>query len=239
MKKNPNQIADEELLKLLENLDETEEEIKVGFDSSVLAFVQAFNLKPGKDRISKKQLYKLYKLWNKGVKKLTQKSFTIELSYYLDHINNFFLLDQSLVTVGSFVQEQKNKNKQDKTKSKYWHTHFQAFLNDTKLEEGSNYIELEIIYFIYQLWRRKTKKKTDISRLNFTKILDLYFDLRHVSSNSHLWVGVNDQIKNLITKSEVERWRKTRGKSKKAGFKPQEEWRQFALYWEEKEKSSL
>ena len=237
-KKNPNIIADEELLKLLENLEDTTEEATSSFDSGILAFVQSFNLKPGKDKIIKKQLYNLYKLWNKGIQKLHQHAFTIQLSYFLDHNNKYFFVDSSAIQIGEFIQQEKQKNKVNKVKSKYWHTHFQSFLQDTKLEEGTNYIELEILYFLYQLWRKKTKKKTNISRKQLIPILDLYFDVRIISNGDNLWVGLNDQIKNLISNSEVKLWRRTRAKSKKNSYNPKEEWKKFTLYWEEKEKIS-
>lgn len=233
MKKNPNLISDEELLKLLEESEEDSDVAEYSFDSSVLSFVQSFNLKPGKDKIVKKQLYKLYKLWNKGIQKLTQTSFTHELSNYIEHKGSYFLVDKSLFDIANFIKEEKQRNTRDRTKSKYWHKHITDFLTFTKLEEGTIYIELEILNYIYMNWVQKSKRKIHLSRRQLIKILDLYFDVTAISTGSHLWVGVNEQIENLITKKEVDRWRKYRAKKKKASYYPKEEWKKFALYWEE------
>ncbi len=235
MKKSITNIADEELLKLLDNLDDSDEESVESFDTSVLAFVTTFNLKPGKDRIVKKQLYRLYKLWNKGLKKLTQPNFTLELGFYLTHTTNYYMVNKSLFDIASFVKEEKTRKTRNKAKSKHWHNHFKTFLQDTKLEEGTYYIELEILYFLYQQWRTKKHKVGNIGRKQFIKILDIFFDVKAISSGTHLWVGVNEQIMNLISKKEVDRWRKTRAKEKKRFYYPQGEWKKFALYWEEKE----
>jgi hypothetical protein len=237
VKKNPNQITDEELLKLLNELEDSDEEAEYSFDSTILSFVQSFKLQPGKDRILKKQLFRLYRLWNRGIHKLDQYNFTREITHYIPHKNDVFLVDKSLLQIADFVEKTKKRTR-DKYKSKKWREHFTAFLEDTKLEEGTYYIELEIIYFLYQQWRRKTDRRGNIGRRQFIKILDLYFDVKAIAADSNLWVGVNEQIKNLITKSEVERWRKTRAKDKKRKYYPKEEWKQFALYWEEKTKES-
>lgn len=233
MKKNPNRITEEDLLKLLETKDELSEEIEFAFDSTVLAFMQCFNLNPGKDPIVKKQLYSLYKMWNKGVSKLSKVGFTIEASKYFNHKGNFYFIDKDLFQIADYIQKEDAKKKLNKSKSKYWHSHFNMFLTDLKLEEGYNYIELEIIYFLYCQWRDKKRTKTVLSRLQFIKLLDLFFDVKAISHGSHLWVGVNEQIKNLISKTEVDRWRRTRAKNKKNTYYPQEEWKKFTLYWEE------
>jgi hypothetical protein len=228
-------LTDAELLEILENSEELETDSEIQFDSSVLSFVQNFNIKPGKDRIIKKQLFRLYKVWNKGVQKISQSQFTSEISHLIDHRGNFYLINSDMFQIAKFIEDEKKRNKQNKSKSKAWHRHFTAFLTDTKLEAGNTYIELEILYFLYMQWRRKAKKEGLIGRVHFTQIAHLYFDLKQISIGDAFWVGVNEQIKNLITKSEIQRWRKTRGKEKKYYYRPQEEWKKFALYWEEKE----
>ena len=233
MRKNPNLISDEELLKLLEESEDSDTP-EISFDGSVIAFVQTFNLKPGKDLIVKKQLYKLYQIWNKSIQKLSQTAFTNELSHYLEHKGNFYRLDKNLFQIANFIELEKKKHTQDKSKSRHWQKHFTSFLESTNISDGTCYIELEILYYIYSKWIYKTKKRSKLSRRQFIKILDLYFDVKAIGIGAHLWVGVNEEIKNLITKSEIQLWRKTRAKDKKRFFYPKEEWKKFALYWEEK-----
>lgn len=236
MKKNPANITDAELLSLLEDLEDGDLEIEPAFDSSVLSFVHSFNLKPGKDRVVKKQLHSLYKVWNKGLTKLSQKQFTNEITKYLGQDTHYYLIDKSLFTVADFIKTEKSRRGLDRSKSKTWHTHFTSFLNDTGLKEGTVFIELEILYFLYGQWAHYTRK-TRLGSKTFLKILDIYFDVKAIGPSNFLWVGLNEQIKNLITKQEVERWRKNRDKKIKRYYYPQKEWRKFALYWEEKTKS--
>lgn len=237
MKKSPANVTDAELLKLLDELEDSDTEAEeCNFDNSVLAFISTFKLKPGKDKVTKKNLYKLYNVWNKSGIKITQANFTLEMSKYFEHKTTYYLIDTNFFEIAKFIKEEKDKHSIDKSKSKYWHNHFTSFLEDTKLEEGTVYIELEIFYYLYTKWTRLSRKKALLSRKQFIKILDLYFDVKAIAAGNNLWVGLNEQIKNLVTKQEVERWRKTRVKKNKKYFYPQGEWKQFALYWEEKNK---
>jgi hypothetical protein len=233
MDKSP-KFSDDELLKLLDSSDESE--IDSTFDSSVLSFAIIFNLRPGKDKVLKKHLYKLYQVWNKGTKKIAQHEFTKQLTDLVDHTEKFFLIDQDAFQIANFIKEEKAKRKVDKSKSKYWRAHFHSFLKDTELVAGTVYIELEIVYFLYLEWRTKARKTTRLSRRQFIKILDLYFDVKAISAGDHLWVGFSDHIYNLITKKEVDRWRNTREKKDKRFYYPKKEWKQFAIYWQEKNK---
>lgn len=234
MKKNPNSLSTEELLKLLDSLDDIEQEIEHQFDNSVLSFVQNFNLNPGKDKVTKKHLHKLYNLWNRKPEKITQHSFTSELAKYFKHDTSFYYIDKSLFNIADFIQKEIKKRKIDKTKSKKWHTHFTDFIEATELSPGKVYLEIDILYYIYVVWRKLNRKYISLSRGNFTSICHLYFELKTISKNDLYWVGVSENIKNLITPSEVARWRNTRNVKNKKDYKPYKTFKKFVLYWEEK-----
>lgn len=235
-KKAVSKFTDEELLSLLDNLDDTEIEPELRFDSSVLAFAATFNIEPGKDRIIKKQLYNLYRVWNKGTQKLSQTQFTAHISNLINHTNGYYYINSDMFQIAKFIETEQKRRKVNKAKSKAWRSHFTAFLDDTKLEAGTVYLETEILYYLYLQWRKLGRKTALLSRKQFIKILDLYFDVTSISAGTHLWVGVNDQIKNLISNKDVVRWRKNRAKDKKRGYYPRKEWKKFALYWEAKSK---
>lgn len=233
MKKNPNSLSTEDLLKLLGNLEDIEQEVQLNFDNSVISFVQNFNLNPGKDKVTKKQLYTLYKLWNRKAESISQLQFTLELSKYFEHKSSFYLIDKNLFNIADFVQKEIKKRKVDKTKSKKWHTHFTQFLTDNELSPGKVYMELEILYYLYIVWRQVNRKHILLSKSNFIQICHLYFETKMISRNDLYWIGINENIKNLISESEVARWRNTRS-GKKEEYKPQKAFKKYVLYWKEK-----
>lgn len=216
MKKLPHELELEELLSAIKNTDTSD--IKIQYDDPILSFTQAFKLTPGQDLVSSKVLYKLFKLWHPDTA-FSNTNFSFQLSKYIPRQKEFYLVNKNFLSISKQIQDLLSEKKKDKTKSKTWSKHYHAFLEDTGIESGSLYVEADILYYLYNRWRDNNKRTTLLSYENFCKITNLHFEKKRLTESTKNWYGVSKNIKSLITREEVERWRESKNNAKKKYIK--------------------
>ncbi len=244
MKKKHHEISIEELLKSLENEDLSNEAIEFKFDNPVASFVQAFKLEPGREKIPDKLLFLLFKNWYKGAS-FTQRSFNGQLDLYLPAnkgTHKYYAINRKILDLAKEVQLLQKKHSRPRHKSKAWVKHFETFLSENGLEPGNVYIERDILYYIYNRWCDDSRKKSGLSQRSFNDMCKLHFECKFLSRNTINWFGVNQKVKDLVTKEEVERWRSGRKKNGKKNTKenrnevPYPKYKKEVLYYEKKVK---
>jgi hypothetical protein len=202
-----------ELLEALEN-DKTpvSKEDTLFLNDPILAFVHAFKIQRGTRQVSSKLLFKLFRLWNPSIK-IQQRDFNIKLSTYLPYFatKNYYRININMFKIANSIEKLLDKKSTDKTKSKTYHKRFEAFLLEHNLEEGLFYIEADILYYVYNRWCDK-KKRAAFGYTTFNDMCTLYFDRKRIHYSKLIFYGVNENIKNIVTKEEVTRWRQGRAK---------------------------
>lgn len=216
-KKLVHELSVEDLLKSLENdeITSTEEDVIFTRQGPVLSFIQAFNILEGKYRVSDKVLYRLFKLWQKN-SPIEIKTFNYQLANYIpcvQKVRKYYLVNQRVFDFCKKIEVYKEDRSWDHTKSLHWNKHFESFLNDNNLKPGPIFVEEDILYYVYNRWVDDTKRKSWLGEYTFNKICELNFECRTLAKDVSKWLGVNENIKKLITRKEVERWRS--GKKKK------------------------
>jgi hypothetical protein len=235
MKKAIHEISIEELLKSLDGEDLSKEAIAFSYTNPILSFIQTFELKAGKELVSDKVLHTLFKFWYKN-EYIDQRSFNHRLGTYIpSHVSNrrYYHVNKNILELAQKTQELYLKRKRPRVKSKVWNTHFEKFLSDTGLEPGNVYVEMDILYYVYNRWCDDTRKKSHLAHESFSEICKLNFESKRICRNKISWVGVNEKIKDLITLEEVERWRqhrKTNGKENNSSYKPYRPYQKEVLY---------
>lgn len=214
--KKIHEITIEELVKSLTEKESTS--YSVDFNNPIISFVQQFNIKSGKNAVPSKLLYNLYKVWN--IKDdVCFSIFTRSLGTLIDkhssHNYTTFYVSESVLEVAKKVQELTEKGKKHRHRSPVWIKHFQLFLEQSGLKEGSIYIESDILYYVYNRWIDATRKKVNLTEWTFTEFCRLHFKWKKRCRGIVYLIGVNTKIKELITTEEIQRWRDGRKRNEK------------------------
>lgn len=217
MKKNINEVSIEDLLKALEGEDLSPSTMEYQFDNPVLSFIQAFNLVSGPHRVPARLLYRLYKVWSLDTQ-TKQNGFSMTMGQFVEksgEVKSFFHISTGVMELAKKIQDITKKRKKPRHSSKAWHIHFEKFLTDTSLEPGTIFIEADILFYVYNRWCDDTRKRNRLSYYSFCSICKMNFDYKNKQFSDLLWYGVNDKVKDLIKKEEVERWRSGRERNGK------------------------
>lgn len=243
----PHEISTEELLASLGSDISLDKEIKPSFNDPILSFLQAFNIKPGTKLVSGALLHRIFKLWFTE-SRIDRRNFNRQMAVYIPSrlvsTKRFYSVQENVLQLAAKFEEIESTRTIDKTKSKKWQKNFETFLEENNLKSGNTYIEGDILYYIYNRWLDQSRKKPLFSYHVFGNMCRLHFDLKRLSDSKINWYGVNSNIKGLITKEEVERWRKGRntyGKHKK-NKENEKDWAKptnnAALYYKKNKKKS-
>lgn len=224
----------EELLKAIENEKVVTKESYTL--NPVLSFCQIFKITPGKYPVKTSLLYRIFKLSNIE-SPIKQTAFTEKLKELFQNIkkssNTYVFINIKTFDISKIATKLKEKKTRKYTSSKHWHNHFQAFMQSTSLEEGSVFVEADILYYIYNRWCNENKRNP-IGERNFSQLCQLFFEYRSYMDNDMYFYGVNENVKKIIKKEEVARWREGRkkGAARKNGYQFYEKSKGFILYEE-------
>lgn len=221
--KLPHELSLDELLKSVAG----EEKPKDGFsfNNPILSFVQEFKISPGTNKVSDKLLYKLFRSWFKE-DFISQRTFNIRLGSYIPSAmrnRRYYLVNTKTLELAKKCQLLEESQSLDRSKSIHWNKHYESFLRDTGLTEGPIYVEADILFYIYNNWCDRTRKTKKLGSNTFSAITKLNFEKKNISNSDIAWFGVNNKVKELITREEVKRWRQGRKKyGKKQKIKDEE-----------------
>jgi len=187
MSKLPNNLSEEELLKILEQAPEKEE-----YKDNIALFVSTFGLSEGSLKIPLKLLYSLYELWAK--RPLSLPSFNHKLSLLMPNKaifngNVHFLLNKDTLKINEEVYNLIRDKRNKMAKSSHHQKQFDNFIESCKIEDGKDWILCKSLHKIYLSW---TKSKKPLGYIKFTKFCTLYFTTR----NKPLEVAINKKTLN-------------------------------------------
>lgn len=182
MKKLPATLAEDDLLKILE--DKTVDAPEQLSEHSVIQFLADFGIYPGKSKVSGTMLYKLYKNAN-PYKFVSSWEFHALLKGYLEHIIEgkalrvIYLLnrDTKNITLELTRFLSKKELKGESIKSKEYARHFERFLKRYILKPGQGRIPVTALYFFYDKWKYNEDKKDRLTLryITFVKMIKMHF----------------------------------------------------------------
>lgn len=192
--------------------EEFNSDVKPNFDTPILSFIQAFNISQGKELVSDRILYNLFRTWHKDTF-IDKKNFNTQFTKYFTYKQSdrkYFYVNKDFVSISNLIQEHTREHTLDKRKSRAWQKHFARFLDETKLKPGTIFLEADILYYVYTRWADSIRRKNLFSYYTFCQIVSLHFEKKILSVRNMAWFGISPEIKNLINKEEVARWRNYR-----------------------------
>lgn len=198
MKKVPGKYTDEELLKAL---DQAPVSTPVQGITDVLGFLSFYNIKPGKQKVAKKEVYNLYCKWSKN--RMTSKLFAMEMNLHFPGGDYYYLINLSSIAVSNQLFLYTQKRSKDRTKSPKSKQHFECFLNAHDIKEGSYYIEAFVLYSLYDKWWYDKKHEKPLFSSNlFNRFMRLNFKEKR-TKNQLRWFAVNQSILNHFTEESL------------------------------------
>lgn len=187
----------------------------------VLSFVLYFNIKPGRQSIKKNMLFDLYKHWSK--EPLTRRSFHRELGKFLrlrqSGFNFYYKTSLNSIDITRKLFIYLNKRNTDRSKSKPWKSHYELFLSDNDLKEGTVWVEGLVFYRFYFRWKLKKRKRSWLGYDQFHHISKLYFNNRRITSSKIKWFGLNRDLLKEVPEKDILRNRIKRRVKKSKWFK--------------------
>jgi hypothetical protein len=154
--------TDYELEELLKLVNSSKDDPHVYGDlepNDIVLFLSTFEIQPGQNLVLHKLIYQLYKLWSK--QPLNHQHFSIEMAKFIlpKDVDNrhYYLINSSAFKLSAKSYQLIAAKTIDKTKSKNYRRHFDAFLKHYDLKPGKCWLESYLIYYLYDLWTYKKK----------------------------------------------------------------------------------
>ncbi len=207
--KTPGEIADSELEKLIEESKDIENPVLTTDRNDVLKFLSTFNIQPGTHIVTARFLYTLYTKWS--TQPVNNAAFTANISVYIPGYSGGYGKRKYQINLNIFQLTKAGQRflsrKIDKTKSKIWKRHFEAFLKAHNITKGNTYIEGSILFHLYDKWNYDNNRK-QINQVmgynHFQNFMSIYFESKRVTVSRMLWFGVNESIFNTyLSKDKI------------------------------------
>jgi len=207
----PNSLSNEQLIELLQTAPDALQAYALT-NNDIIPFLSIYNIKPGKNLITRRLVYNLYSKWSPNP--LLSRQFSRELSqyllvhqkgpvqYYRLNIKAFKLKEEALKLI--------QQSSMDKTKSPRYKQHFENFLKYYNITSGNYWIPSYGLYYIYDMWSYKIRKNNPLGEIQFFNFCKLYFDYKRKSVSRVMFFRVSKNITQHITTTEIQQLREAR-----------------------------
>jgi hypothetical protein len=189
IKKLPGTISNEDLLRVLENPEDTSI-LEKPTEHSALQFLADFGIYPGKELVSGRLLYKVYYYHTEDPISTLQFNLilTSYLKYELRGANRDYLLNKdALLFTNKLAEYLVEKNKNKKVKNWFFRKHFETFMKASTLKKGTTSVPVGFLYFFYDNWHYANKLTHRLTFRNFTAVCKLYFKTKRTAK---IWTNV-------------------------------------------------
>lgn len=210
-------ITDEELLKMLESAEESDEVVE--YTNNVVPFLSKYNIKSGDERVPVKTLYKLYKVYT-----INYCDYRRFRNYITDifpvtgkGVASYCLVDIEAMTVAKLYFELANEKKIGYVISDSNMRLLDNYLERDGLDRGDNMIEGFVLYELYKNHYKKVGRKPKWKVDTYYKIMKMNFD--HSTKNRRIWFGVSNAFRESLSLKDIENIRKSREKKRRSKSK--------------------
>lgn len=206
----PSQLSYEELINLLDS-EETKTTEIIEYMNDIVPFLTNYGITPGNTQVSKKLLYKLYKMYSKNP--VSAFDFNTKVGEYITENNaNYYYINQDNFSISRHIY--KESEKKDKTKSLTYQKHFNWFLTEREIKSGNKWVEGFILFFIYKDFCKSRRINNKLGYVNYHKFLKLHFQHKRIKGNRSLWFKIDEATYNLLSEEEKNVIREARQKKR-------------------------
>jgi frataxin-like iron-binding protein CyaY len=205
--------TDYKLEELLELVNEAPSDDSVILElNDVVLFLTTFEIKPGTEIILNKELYRLYKMWSK--RPINPNHFGMEMAKYIPsrdiHGRYYYTINISAFKLSERSRQLIRVKLIDKTKSKNYKRHFEAFIKHYDLKPGKYWLESYLIFYLYDLWTYKKKKP--LGEKQFHRFAKLYLKHKEKRHGHSVWYAVDESILQHLPQEHIDQIRESRKK---------------------------
>jgi hypothetical protein len=204
--KGLHELTDEELLKALDNADKQSNDAEdLPQSTDIPHFLSFFNIRPGDNKVLAKAIFQLYKAWSKTPEDFNK--FCRVMPLYVEsklgtYSRTYYLIDKTAFAISGEIEKILLSNTVDKRTSVRYRQHFESFLKARDITSGKIWINMDIVFYLYDLWVVKRYKRNPIGRAEFTKMCKVYFESKR-TWNKDTWIRLSASIYNHITKEKI------------------------------------
>lgn len=208
-KRLPTDFELEELLKLVTETP-VDDAVAILELNDVVLFLSTYDITPGPNLVLHRLIYRLYRLWSK--QPLTHQQFTQEMVKYLISYEKrdqwYYLINTAAFKLSAKAYELLKAQTVNKTKSKNYKRHFEAFLKFHGLTPGTLWLESYLIFYLYDLWANKKPKP--LGEKQFHKFAKLYFKHKRRSDSQVEWYAVDESVLRFLPQEHIDQIRQSR-----------------------------
>lgn len=202
MKKLPNSVSTEDLLKALEGNADVAKPTDEIFDyrDDIPLFLSKYNIQAGENSVAKTSLYSLYVRYSETP--LPRHQFKISLLNFVPEMSDHtYGLNKTRTEITTLIQKSKPKVARYTPASATTRKHFELFLSENNITPGSKWIDGFSFLYIYQKWCRANRKIIRFKPKSFIKIANLYFENKKTTYINN-WFKVNESLVQTLTEED-------------------------------------
>lgn len=206
----------EELLAALESDIEEQSETDTS-DNSPLKFISIYNIKHGKEKVRLTILCRLYKVYCSDELSATKFNDIMRLNYGDGIDKQHIFINRTELNISqelykSFIKKYNRRYKSPTTKK-----YFLKFLKENNIKHGKKYIEINVLYYLWDVWNFNNKIKAHMGILTFGKYCSFTFQKKLI--NNVYYYAINEDAITEKQHEHIEEWKRrgkeTKGLSKK------------------------
>lgn len=203
MKKLPNSVSTEDLLKALETTTEASKPIDEIFDfhNDVPLFLSKYDIQSGPNQVSKISLYSLYVRYSNAP--IPKRDFLLSVGAFVAGYSlTSFALNKTKIEIRSLIQKEGPVNNKYSMTGVATRKHFELFLSENNIRSGKKWVESFVLVYIYQRWCRNNRKLIRFKPNNFVKVAKLFLEHRKTTYINN-WFKVDESL--LLTLTEEDK----------------------------------
>lgn len=220
MKKLPNQLSTEELLKQVDEIKLSETD-NIIIEDNIVEFLSYYNIRAGNNPVNRKPIYKMYKAWNKSNSNVSSKQFGHKLGEYFKADHNYIYINIEAIDLTKKAKDVffKSENS-NKFKNKNYKEQIERFINNFNIKDGKYIVQTSVLYYIYEEWCLNNRLKILTDR-DFSSYIRFYFKHYKEHETSKIYVYIDKlQLKvDGVTLEKAKTWAENRAKVEKEVIK--------------------
>jgi hypothetical protein len=212
--KLPKNLSTEDLIKSLENAEDTQEELHQDSSnllSEVLMFISKFNIDKGEYEVNQRYIYRLYRCFSRNPVNSEVFLKKFGLVYPYKSRANFYFINKNILNILKLIEETSKKDRFIRSKfNPKLVNNTKSFLKFLNIQSGEYWVESFILTELYDDYRTQYKKPKYNSKI-LTKAFGLLLESVKTAHNGFVWFKINKKALDIFDEVRYNEYISTRG----------------------------
>lgn len=213
MKKTPNKVSTEDLLKALTEAPESNNPVHEIFEfkNDVPKYLAKYEIEAGENVVSRRDLYRLYLQFSEAP--VTPKTFNMSIFGFVNDENSSSVrINKTKAEIQALLHERNKKSGKYTPAHPNTRKHFEQFLTEANVKPGNKWVEAWIVLYIYQKWCRQNRKSIRFKPKSFTSMTRLYIESKR-TTDVNTWFKIDESILSTLTDEDKRKIQNERNKA--------------------------